>query len=334
MKKFQLICGDAKDEMKKLSPNFFHSCICSPPYFNLRTYYDKSKLGLEKSPDEYVNNLVKIFREVKRVLRKDGTLWVVIGDTYSTPKKGNTQDILYSSERKKIFHSQKINKKTPVGLKSKNLIGIPWKLAFALQKDGWYLRCDIIWRKNAHPDGAKDRPTISHEYVFLLSKSEKYFYDYFAIAELTTTRRPSKNYVSMDKKNKRSVWDIPVASSGGVHTAVFPEELAKNCILAGTSERGCCINCKKPWKRIIEKQPSKEIIYLNGSKWTKDCDCETSEIENCIVLDPFSGMATTGIVALKNNRDYVGIDINKDFIEESRKRLFKLEPIFAEEIIK
>lgn len=358
MKKFQLICDDTRVALQRFKDNTFHCCVTSPPYWQLRDYFKDGQIGLEKTPEEYINNLVDIFKEVKRVLRKDGTLWIVIGDTYSTSKKGNTQDNVNSKSRRKKLHLQQINKKIPTNIKTKNLIGIPWKLAFALQEDGWYLRCDVIWsKKNPVPDGAKDRPTRNHEYVFLLSKSSKYFYDYYAIMDEAKKKNgrsrkfganiqrgnnrqnQNRRFIDFEKKNKRSVWNVSVGRSGGIHFSVFPEKLITPCILAGTSSKGCCPKCKKPWSRIVEKEKyftenGEEKVYLDGTNWKSNCNCLISGTENCVVLDPFCGVSTTGVICLKSDRDYVGIDINDEYIKAGREKLFSIDPIFTEEINK
>lgn len=243
MSRYQLIEGNSLDELKKLPDNHFHSIVTSPPYWQLRDYFCEGQLGMEETPDEFVKSLVEIMSEAKRVLRPDGVMWMVIGDTYSTPKKGNTQDNVNSKLRRDKLHEQGVNKKIQKGMKKKNLLGIPWKVAFGLQDDGWVLRCDTIWEKNnCMPDGAKDRPTRSHEYVFMFTKEEKYFYDNIAIQERAkTTNVTKRKFGAKDQKgtfrkdqdrffedngmrNKRSVWSVPVASSGGKHFACVSED--------------------------------------------------------------------------------------------------------------
>jgi DNA modification methylase len=284
-----------------------------PPYYGLRDYGVDGQIGLEETPEEYVQKLVAVFREVKRVLKDDGTLWVNIGDTYAT----------HASASKKYAHNFKsaniaakngigtLKKTTPskMGLKEKDLIGIPWMLAFALRADGWYLRQDIIWHKpNPMPESVRDRCTKSHEYIFLLSKSRKYYYDYKAIQEPTTTydsnirnrdigkmnNTPGRSHMNGLKhnmykvRNKRDVWSVPVRPFKGAHFATFPEELIKPCVLAGSRENG-------------------------------------------IVLDPFFGSGTTGIVATRFNRDFIGIELNSDYIGIAKRRLesVQTEMVFA-----
>ena len=195
------------------------------------------QLGLEETPEKFVENLVNVFREVRRVLRDDGTVWLNLGDSYcGTGHKGDTKDMLISGGKARNGQSFALNNKVE-GLKSKDLIGIPWRVAFALQADGWYLRQDIIWHKpNPMPEPVKDRCTKSHEYIFLLSKSPKYYYDYEAI------KVKASDAADYDTSNKRSVWSIPVASYSEAHFATYPPELIKPCILAGCPEGGTVLD--------------------------------------------------------------------------------------------
>ena len=195
------------------------------------------QLGLEETPEKFVENLVNVFREVRRVLRDDGTVWLNLGDSYcGTGHKGDTKDMYFSQGSARNGQSFALNNKIE-GLKSKDLIGIPWRVAFALQADGWYLRQDIIWHKpNPMPEPVKDRCTKSHEYIFLLSKSPKYYYDYEAV------KVKASDAADYDTSNKRSVWSIPVASYSGAHFATYPPELIKPCILAGCPEGGTVLD--------------------------------------------------------------------------------------------
>jgi len=278
-----ILSGDAAACLRKLDADSVHCCVTSPPYFNLRDYGAPGQLGREATPKEYVGKLAEVFREVRRVLRPDGTLWLNIGDSYTSGGR-KTGDF---------------------DAKPKDLIGIPWMLAFALRSDGWYLRQDIIWRKpNAMPESVRDRCTKSHEYIFLLSKSERYYFDAAAIREkaLESSRARYKSAFNCGKKeligrgrgsvspnspgmreftgyrNKRSVWDINTAGYRGAHFAVFPEKLVEPCVLAGCPQSG-------------------------------------------IVLDPFMGSGTTGVVAKRLGRGFIGIDINTDYCIMAIKRI-------------
>jgi site-specific DNA-methyltransferase (cytosine-N4-specific) len=260
---------DALEALKKMPSNYVQTCVTSPPYWGLRDYGAEGQLGQEDHPDEFVEKLVEIFREIKRVLTDNGTIWINIGDTYvGTGHKGEWKDPKNSKGRN--GQSIALNNKVE-GLKSKDMIGIPWKLAFALQKDGWYLRSDIIWEKpNAMPSPVADRPVSSYEHIFLLSKSKKYFYDFEALAEKTVD--------GSSMRRNRDVWRINTKPFKGAHFAVYPAELVEKCILAG-SQKGD------------------------------------------YVMDPFSGSGTTGIVALNNERNYVGIEVNPEYLEMSKVRL-------------
>lgn len=271
---------------------------------------EDKQIGLEETPEEYIQRLVDVFHEVKRVLKDDGTLWVNIGDSYNQSTR-QYEDRIFSEKsiiqkNNKGTYNGYVDRNLYDGCKQKDLIGIPWMLAFALRADGWYLRQDIIWHKpNPMPESVKDRCTKSHEYIFLLSKSPSYYFDYNAIKEdAVTAPHKAGNLLHPDKisgpndrgghsqweenmdsiwgadgmKNKRDVWTVRVSSFKDAHFATFPEELIEPCILAGSPVGG-------------------------------------------VVLDVFNGSATTGLVSLKNNRKYIGIELNEKFIDMSRKRL-------------
>ena len=273
-----LITGDCRTILPMLEAESVQCCVTSPPYWGLRDYGVDGQLGLEASPEEYVNNMVAVFREVRRVLRDDGTLWLNLGDSYARILSGF--------------------------LKPKDLVGIPWRVAFALQADGWYLRSDIIWAKpNPMPEGVTDRPTKAHEYLFLLAKNQRYYYAAEAIAEepmMRPQRRlvPHKTYEAPGARphwkgtryqraekgidgpalrNRRTVWTIPTQPYPEAHFAVFPPALIEPCILAGSR--------------------------------TDDA-----------VLDPFMGSGTTAEVAQRLGRKYIGIELNEDYLELQEKR--------------
>ncbi len=224
-----LYVGDSREVLPSLPNNTFQSCISSPPYWGLRDYGIENQIGAEQLIDNYIDDLVKVFREIKRTLKEDGTLWLNIGDSYTS---GNRK--WRDSDKKNPARAMSYRPPTPKGLKPKDLIGVPWKIAFALQKDGWYLRSDIIWNKpNCQPESVKDRPTRSHEYVFLFSKSKRYYYNAEAIKE------PS---VNGKLKNRRTVWNINTSPFKDAHFAVFPPELVKLCLLASTKENSVVID--------------------------------------------------------------------------------------------
>jgi DNA modification methylase len=354
---FSVIEGDAAEQLAKLDADSVQTCITSPPYWGLRDYgtaewdggdpecdhlagplaSDKntlgggkgqvgdgykvqafgspfrgdrcgkcgatridSQLGLEPTPEQYVTNLVAVFREVRRVLRDDGTVWLNLGDSYAsqggevtrpgqTAQAGNTRSNLHPGARVDV----------PAGLKPKDLVGIPWMVAFALRADGWWLRSDIVWAKpNPMPESVTDRPTRSHEYLFLLAKSARYFYDADAIRESFTEAehiarcsgryngsvpdridRGASNLESQfTGRNKRSVWNIATQPFPGAHFATFPPKLIEPCVLAGSAKGDA-------------------------------------------VLDPFCGAGTTGVVALRHDRDFVGIELNPDYAQMARDRI-------------
>ena len=350
----QIIQGDVIETLRTLPEGFIHTCVTSPPYWGLRDYGVEGQIGLEETPEEYVEKMVEVFREVRRVLRDDGTLWLNLGDSYANSNAGG--------------------KKTPEGLKPKDLVGIPWRVAFALQADGWYLRSDIIWHKpNAMPESVKDRPTKAHEYIFLLSKSPKYYYDADAIREPMVkgdANSGAKNYRRINGaefrddstqsrkdnplgRNKRTVWTVSTKPFKGAHFAVFPPDLIEPCILAGAPEKACP-HCGAPWVPVYRREyvggkddPNKEnyktpngryevrtergfggtksnraqrIDILEGHEPT--CQCENNDGSGRgIVLDPFFGSGTTGVVAEKHGRQWIGIELNPDYIEIARGRL-------------
>lgn len=297
-----ILQGDVREQLRKIPEGSIHTCITSPPYFGLRDYGMDGQIGLEETPEEFVESLVEVFREVKRVLRDDGTLWVNLGDSYAGSGKGQTREGSKDPKRGKIDGMKlKNSSKGFTGIKPKDLIGIPWRVALALQADGWYLRQDIIWHKpNPMPESVTDRCTKAHEYVFLLSKSRDYYFDNEAIQEEAIHKEDPRagygrlhyrgkregqegtgqeNFVSIkEKRNKRSVWSVTTKPFAGAHFATFPEKLIEPMILAGSPVGG-------------------------------------------VVLDPFMGAGTTAVVAKKNGRNYIGTELNPAYIEIAEKRI-------------
>tara|TARA_R100000935_G_scaffold51598_1_gene78220 strand:- start:350 stop:1786 length:1437 start_codon:yes stop_codon:yes gene_type:complete len=456
----KILQGDCLETLKQLEKNSINTCITSPPYWGLRDYNGEEKqLGLEETPEEFVQNLVNVFKEVKRVLRDDGTVWLNLGDSYAgnSSRASDNGRAGYGNKREGVFS------KTGIGLKNKDLVGIPWRVAFALQQDGWYLRQDIIWHKpNPMPESVTDRCTKAHEYIFLLSKSSKYYFDNEAIKEKAVGERwGGDSPINLDKtkdtdnqfsgltrnrkmiyenKNKRSVWTVATKPFKGSHFATFPMELIKPCLLAGCPEK-VCKDCNEPyintpifeydsntkttnrthgkyndeateaanrqglhsnrgdklvevrdnlpkqsalvdflklktsakklakntdiplsklehwfrydnsgfayptiddWNKVREfiddfsnefykidlgltqtelktdAMDSKKII---GHNLNKSCDCKNDETKGGVVLDPFGGSATTGILASGNNRNSVICELNKEYIEIAKERI-------------
>ena len=274
--------GNCLGTLQKMDDQSVNTCITSPPYWGLRDYNgEEEQLGLEDTPELFVDNLVKVFREVKRVLKDDGTVWLNLGDTYSSHKDcKSTAQSLAKGTQAEVAHvidkgrsvSRNTKKLKQAGLKNKDLIGIPWRVALALQADGWYLRQDIIWHKpNPMPESVKDRCTKAHEYIFLLSKNVKYYFDYEAIKEdavgnSPNNKKPHKhqgqpfsrtkenlvNIQAVEKRNKRSVWTVTTKPFKGAHFATFPKDLIEPCVLAGCPEK-ICFSCSKPYERVMQK---------------------------------------------------------------------------------
>ena len=295
----KVLFGDCRETLKTIDTKA-RMCVTSPPYYGLRNYGEEDRqIGREQSPEEYIAEMVKVFRSVRDVLTDDGTLWLNIGDTYYNYRSdGNYPKQTVSRTKQDLPNFSPVRGNKLQGLKSKDLIGIPWMLAFALRADGWWLRQDIIWNKpNPMPESVKDRCTKSHEYIFLLSKSKQYYYDNEAIKEPVkqdwgTRDRTNGKYhnpgtglaphsglsKSYDRKNKRSVWTVTNKPYKGAHFAVFPPDLIEPCILAGSEE-------------------------------------------NDIVLDPFMGSGTTAMVAKKHNRNYIGCELHEDYASLQTDRI-------------
>ena len=243
------------------------------------------QIGLEKNPEEYIKKMVEIFREVRRVLRKDGTLWLNYGDSYAGSPGGSQGKNGACADRTACKNGiRMVPEKRGLGLKPKDLCGIPWRIAFALQTDGWYLRSDIIWHKpNPMPESVTDRPTKAHEYIFLLTKNQKYFYDTDAVREKSTRVNSGGGHKwaklgndgieswepNPTGSNKRTVWTVATQPYPDAHFATFPPDLIKPCILAGTSEKGCCSKCGSPWERVIEKG---DLVRSKSNLYAADRD--------------------------------------------------------------
>lgn len=374
---YELLCGDALTVLKTLSSGSVQMCVTSPPYLGLRSYLpddhpDKElEIGAGQTPEEFVCALVEVFREVRRALRNDGTLWLNLDSSYNgSGGAGGDYGPGGIKEGQPTYPGR-----NSVNFKPKDMIPIPWMVAMALQRDGYYLRSDIIWHKpSVMPESVTDRPTGSHEYLFLLSKSQKYFYDAEAIKEPTNTkdnivrdrdntrlnntpgRTRMKGLVANDyeMRNKRTVWTVSARPYTGTHYAVYPPELIEPCILASTSAKGCCAVCGAPWERLTESvgieaercTPSKEARAAGRGQvdrnippgyhpvvttlgWQPTCDCN-ADIEPCVVLDPFFGSGTTGAVALKHHRRFVGIDLDERNIALAHRRIRQSQPMLFE----
>jgi len=341
-------CDKAERVADILPPESVQCVVTSPPYFGLRDYGVEGQIGLEETPEEYVAKLVEVFRGIRQVLRPDGTVFLNLGDSY-----WNSNGFARASEewqRKGRNDAPANDRKLPKHdiLKVKDLIGIPWRVAFALQADGWYLRSDIIWHKpNPMPESVTDRPTRAHEYIFLLTKSPRYYYDAEAIKE--PLARPNEYVGTYTGRNRRSVWTIATQPFPEGHFATFPEKLVEPCILAGTSPHACPF-CRAPWKRVVERERTGERkVQVSDRKgllrndlakhagrmgwvkvttlgWEPTCTCEGNDGSGkCIVLDPFAGSGTTLLVAERLGRQAVGIEINPEYVEMAKRRLSKVQ---------
>ncbi len=234
-----ILIGDCIESMRGLPDQSVHTCVTSPPYFGLRDYGHDGQIGLEPTPDEFVTKLVEVFREVRRVLRNDGTLWLNLGDSYARQGgRESTQGRHWDGREADPGAMHSTRHASDIGLKPKDLIGIPWRVAFALQADGWYLRQDIIWHKpNPMPESVTDRCTKAHEYIFLLSKSQRYYFDLEAMKEKATG-----SALANEKRNRRSVWTVTTKPFKGAHFATFPPDLIEPCIKAGCPEGGTVLD--------------------------------------------------------------------------------------------
>lgn len=293
------------ETMAEIPDGVVHTCVTSPPYWGLRDYGIAGQVGLEETVAEYTDRLLRIFREVRRVLREDGSVWLNIGDCFASSWSCGRRNVVGNGSMANGKREARPNR-LHADLKEKDLVGLPWEVAFALRRDGWHLRCDVVWHKpNGMPDGATDRPTRNHEYVFLLTKRHKYYYNADAIREQDTERHTDGKTWDERKAegapmrhgalgasawgdgdfathpngaNKRSVWTIATSPYSGAHFATFPPDLIRPCILAGSPADG-------------------------------------------LVLDPFMGSGTTARVALEHGRHFVGYELNPDYCRLIQDRL-------------
>ncbi len=389
-----ILQGDTLSVLRTLPDNYIQTCVTSPPYYGLRSYLpdghpDKHlEIGLEETPAEYIEKLVQVFREVRRVLRPDGICWINLGDSFAgswgnyAPRgiKGMQREQTEEGkrwERRAYSDTQFLPPTAKVpGFKPKSLMMIPSRVAIALCTDGWILRQDCIWNKlNAMPESVTDRPTTAHEHIFLLTKNERYFYDAQAIAEpavrpgdiQTFGGTKGRNYTPSESdpnyrygkeqwgrtiecgsvRNKRSVWMVASQGYPDAHFATMPPKLVEPCILAGTSPR-TCEHCGTPWQRIIvptghiNKRETAHAPHSNPTKtdstgwahtkrvtdqWQPNCKCPNNTGGGKgIVLDPFIGSGTVAMVALQHNRNYLGIELNPDYIDLAKKRIAIIQP--------
>ncbi len=397
----QILQGDVIDRLQDIPEQSVNCVVTSPPYWGLRDYGVDGQIGLESTPQEFVCRLTAVFEEVRRVLRNDGTLWLNLGDSYAGngAAYGEVKSTLQGSKQSTRMGAKRMPKRGN-GLKAKDLVGIPWRVALALQDAGWWLRSEIIWHKpNPMPSSVKDRPTVAHETLFLLSKSAHYYYDHEAVREAAKSISANHawpqgwaidgdhNAIAHNKQSKRrtirpcdtrgggqgsgvmtypfvgrnlrSVWTISTHPFPAAHFATFPPKLVEPCIKAGCPVE-VCRECGAPLVRVVEKglvptsKAAKTFVvddrdlhadandqgsnrqkdghkpgYIGANKtigWTPTCEC-AGETRPGIVLDPFFGSGTTGLVAKHLGRDFAGIELNPEYVTIAKKRLQESVPL-------
>ncbi len=360
--------GDCREVLKSMAECGVRvqMCVTSPPYWGLRDYGVEGQIGLESTIEEYVATMVEVFRGVRNVLADDGTCWINLGDSFwngGDEKRDNGHGFVGGGKPKlSAAKGSLLQRKssTGLGLKRKDMCGIPWRIAFALQADGWYLRSDIIWAKpNPMPESVTDRPTKAHEYVFMLSKRGRYYYDQDAVREPASDSSNSRLGRDFRRdaetgRNCRTVWTIPSQSFADAHFATFPEKLVEPCILAGTSARGHCPGCGERWTRQIQLgevvsrggSPKGKLIAVGqygediGNRarrsnkpmeqrehktcgWGPTCQCNLDPIPD-VVMDPFLGSGTTAQVAQRLGRWWLGVDLNPSYTPMQKKRVAQM----------
>ena len=348
MTRARIIHGDALEVLRTLPSASVHLCVTSPPYIGQRDYDCEGQIGIEDSVDEWLEKLVAIFSEVKRVLHDTGTIWVNIGDGYNSAQSRGR----YGDQSMKGCTDHGTKRSTTKGIHPKNLLGTPWKLAFALQESGWIWRSNIPWIKsNPLPSNVTDRPANSHEAIMMFAKSSKYFFDEY---KMRTEHRldhwkinTSPGYVDPD-------------SAEDDHFAQFPIEVPRRCILLGTPDKGICDQCGDMLVHVCMKgeyqdnggkrkhadtpgavkSPTSVLRtgttyqYEDGGYWCPKCDEQDRYLDNgyrptpAVILDPFSGTGTTGIAALRHGRDFIGIELKKSYVDMSAKRMSEESPLF------
>lgn len=356
MASWKILEGNCLQALAALPQKHFHCVVTSPPYFGLRSYLGKDdpsktqEIGSEQTPAEYVGHMIEVARGVRRVLRNDGTFWLNVGDSYAGSGAGGGGGSIQETNRRSA--AMPGCRRRVEGHATKSLCLVPERLAIALADDGWVVRSKIRWFKvSPMPEPCRDRPTSAVEEIFLLTKQGKYFYDAVSVRANDNMTRNLWNWWEVVAEGSGS-WFMATESLKDDHYAVFPSKLPERCIRLGTSERGCCPECGSPWQRIVERKKLKRQRPNEFTKrrreegtgnacantmagvatetlgWEAGCQCGHEEVESCRVLDPFSGAATTLLAALRLGRDSVGIELNPQYVELSRRRLLADNPLF------
>lgn len=369
--------GHALPWLRSLPSASVHCWVSSPPYYGLRSYLPKDhpdkalEIGMEKTPAEFVASLVAVFGEARRVLHPSGALWVNIGDSYSAKSRTRRPSATDGfGKHGKWYGGTETRVQGGEGIKPKDLIGVPWLLAFALRDAGWHLRAECIWSKtNPMPESVTDRPGKAHESVFLLANSSRPYYDAVAVRQpgspntharsksgkashkrQVTDRRESMSHgrytanEQVDGRNLRTVWTASGARFKGAHFAVMPDAIVRPCVLAGTSEKGCCPKCLAPWVRQVKRErvatrpalvskvtgdrladgnrdPERHVTRVETTGWKPSCSCEAGDPIPCVVGDPFAGAGTVLKVAVELGRRAVGCDLDPKCLDLIRGRM-------------
>lgn len=320
-----LIHADALSSLRTLAGESVQCCVCSPPYWGLRDYGHEQQIGLEKTPEEYVTRLVEVFAELKRVLRNDGTLWLNLGDSYVATKTGDplSSSTLQGGKANQVACAQRPTKAASNRLKTKDLVGIPWMVAFALRADGWYLRSDIIWNKpNPMPESVTDRPTKSHEYIFLLSKSQKYYYDAEAIKEPATEFNFESRYERPSPKSG------PTPERNGIRLRATDKQRGHSRRHAGFNDRWDAMEREQQCSGMRNKR-SVWTIATRPFPGAHFATFPPDLVEPCIlagskpgqaVLDPFAGSGTCAKVAIELGRKAIAIEPKAEYVEMIKRR--------------
>ena len=324
----QIEVGDCLDVLRTLDAGSVNCCVTSPPYFGLRDYGHDGQIGLESTPGAYVAKMVDVFREVRRVLRADGTLWLNLGDSYAQAGGRGEQGATSQRKGRANIEAQKRRSSTtpPDGSKAKDLLGIPWRVAFALQADGWYLRQDIIWHKpNPMPESVRDRCTKAHEYIFLLSKSPKYYFDWQAMQEPATFKGPNGRQLSpyaqgFARRSPEEEQERRVSKSGNkVRKPAAARDCPRDGVAGSIPWEGCTRNKRSVW--TVTTKPFKGAHFATFPPDLIEPCVLAGCPEGGTVLDPFGGAGTTGLVASKRDRNALLIELNPEYAEIARARI-------------